>query len=80
MPREFSHYHLTVTAGPGMVGVDTQITYYDLHGLEIGTYAEGTIAFATTWKDIARAIRKGLKGLGCDSDPVSNISPMVDLT
>jgi hypothetical protein len=78
--RQFSHYTATVTGGPGRVAVDVDVEYYDLHDEPIGSYGASLIAFATTWKDVAVAVRHGLHDLGLDADPVSNVSPMVDLT
>jgi hypothetical protein len=78
--RQFSHYVLTVTGGPGRVAVDVDVEYYDLNDEPIGSYGGSYIAFATTWKDVAVAVRHGLQDLGLDADPVTNVSPMVDLT
>jgi hypothetical protein len=78
--RAFSHYELSLTAGPGRTCVDVDVIYIDIYDDQIGSYGESLIGFATTWKDIAGAIRTGMKKLGLDLDPVKNISPMVDLT
>lgn len=78
--RQFGSYTLRVQAGPVMTGVDIDVKYYDVNGEEVGTYGESTIAFCTTWKDVAHVVRKGLDKLGMDDDPVSNVSPMVDLS
>jgi hypothetical protein len=78
--RQFSHYHVAIEAGPGHVQVDVLVEYFDLHDELVGCYGEHLIAFATTWKDVAEVIRKGLKLLGLDVDPVHNVSPMVDLS
>ncbi len=78
--REFSYHRTVVTGGPGLAAVDVGVTYYDVDGEPIGEYGESLIGFATTWKDVAEAIRKGLGQLGLDKDPVHHVSPMVDLT
>jgi hypothetical protein len=80
MSREMSHYHLEVLAGPGLAEVTADVKYYDGHGEEIGQFGATMIAFATTWKDVAQVVREGEKVLGLDRDPVSNVSPMVDLS
>jgi hypothetical protein len=78
--RQFSHHATTVLGGPGRVTVTVDITYYDTNGDVLGVYGEDLIGFATTWKDVAEAVRKGLGLLGLDHDPVHHVSPMVDLT
>ncbi len=78
--REFSHYEAVVTAGPGRCAVDVVVRYWDLDDEPLGAYGEHMIAFCTTWKDAAEVIRKGLKLLGYDTDVMSHVSPMVDLS
>ncbi len=78
--REFSRYTLTVKAGPGHCDVTVDVLYYDRSEELIGSYGETMIGFCTTWKDIAGVVRKGLTGLGYDTDPVHTVSPMVDLS
>ncbi len=80
MGRELGHYALEVKAGPGRTEVSAVVQYFDCDGEHIGAYGEAMIAFATTWKDIAEVVRKGQRLLGLDRDPVSNVSPMVDLS
>lgn len=58
----------------------TFTSYIDTNEKLIGSYGESLIGFATTWKDVAEAVRKGLGDLGLDHDPVHHVSPMVDLT
>jgi hypothetical protein len=78
--RELSHYTATVTAGPGHPEVILDVAYYDRVGDVIGQHGVTMIAFCATWKDIATVIREGLQKLQLDNDPVSNVSPMVDLS
>jgi hypothetical protein len=78
--RVFSRYSATVRGGPGQSEVTVDVIYYDDNEDGMGSYGETMIAFCTTWKDVAQVIRTGLKKLGYDGDPVSNVSPMVDLT
>jgi hypothetical protein len=78
--RTFSHYTLELSSGPKLPSTDIWIEYYDDHGCSIGGHGQSLISFACTWKDIAHEVRKGLKLLGLDDDPCTNVSPMVDLT
>jgi hypothetical protein len=78
--RVFSWYTLTVRAGPGHVEVTADVVYYDTNNEPVGTYGESLIGFCTTWKDVAQVVRTGLAGQGLDTDPVVNVSPMVDLS
>ncbi len=78
--RHLGHYELELRAGPKFPDVVIDVIYCDEYGEVVGTYGESFIAFATTWKDIAEAIRTGAKKLALDHDPVRNISPMVDLS
>ncbi len=78
--RYLGHYELIIRAGPKFPEVVLDVEYVDEHGNEIGRYGETLIAFATTWKDVAIAIRTGLKRLDLDHDVVANVSPMVDLS
>ncbi len=80
MPRTFGHYEAIVRAGPQFPDVTIEIEYFDTHGEVIGTYGCSTIAFATTWKDVATIIRTGMRMHQIDTDPMTNVSPMVDLS
>ncbi len=80
MDRKFGHYEIVLTAGPKFPNVTMDVEYFDDHSQVLGNYGCSMIAFATTWKDVAEEIRTGLKMLGLDQDPVSNVSPMVDLS
>ena len=78
--RRFNHYTAQVTAGPGRVDVNVFVVYFDDAEEVIGSYCEGMIAFATTWKDVAQVVDKGMAYLGLDVDPRAAVSPMVDLS
>jgi hypothetical protein len=80
MSRAFGHYEAVVRAGPKFPEVVLEVEYFDNLGQEVGSYGEAMIGFACTWKDVAEAIRVGLRKLELDADPVRNISPMVDLS
>jgi hypothetical protein len=71
---------MTVEAGPGRSEVSVDIVYYDVNEDVLGEWGETTIAFCTTWKDVAEVLRRGLQKMGQDRDPVHTVSPMVDLT
>ncbi len=78
--RQLGHYTMFLQAGPLGSNVTLDIVYYDTDGVEVGPYGETLVAFACTWKDVAETIRRGARGLRIDHDPVSNVSPMVDLS
>jgi hypothetical protein len=78
--RAFSHYTVRLSAGPMRDTVIITVEYYDDNDESIGGYNEQTIAFATTWKDVAVVIRRGLENLGYDYVVQNSISPMVDLS
>lgn len=80
MARELMYYEMVVRAGPGLPDASVDVTYFDTDGEVVGRYGQTTIAFATTWKDVAEVIRTGMKQLHLDRDPVHHVSPMVDLT
>jgi hypothetical protein len=80
MDRALGHYEMILRAGPKFLEVVVDVEYFDTHGQTIGEYGEAMIGFACTWKDVAEAIRVGLKRLGLDQDPVHHVSPMVDLS
>jgi hypothetical protein len=77
---EFSHYRLTVSAGPAQAECLVDITYFGMDQEVIGTYEGLLMGFSATWKDVACEVRKGLRVHGLDADPVSHVSPMVDLS
>ncbi len=76
----FSYYNLVVTAGPGHPDAMADVEYFDQEGRLLGTHGLSLIGFCSTWKDLAWEIRRGLQMLGLDSDPISTVSPMVDLS
>jgi hypothetical protein len=76
----FSYHETRVEAGPGRVTVEVVVSYFDTNDEPLGAYGESLIGFASTWKDVAEVVRKGLKLLGYDTDPVYHVSPMVDLS
>jgi hypothetical protein len=78
--RALGHYEAIVRAGPKFPEVVLEVEYFDTNGQEIGSYGEAMIGFACTWKDVATAIRVGLRKHGLDVDPVHHVSPMVDLS
>jgi hypothetical protein len=80
MERQLARYECVVTAGPVDALISVEVTYIDDDGLEIGKSYDNAMAFGYTWKDVAAAVRKGMKDLGLDRDPCSSISPHVDLT
>jgi hypothetical protein len=81
--RAFSHYVVTVTAGPGLNLVAVDVTYYDMHNQEIGHWSDDGMAFGYTWKDVSRIVTEGLRQMRTDAlvlmDP-SHPSPHCDLT
>jgi hypothetical protein len=76
----FSHYKATIEGGPGHVAIDVLVEYYNVEDEFVGQYGEHLIAFATTWRDVATVVRTGLHLFELDVDPLTNISPMVDLS
>ncbi len=78
--NQFHHYELTLRAGPSLAEASVEVTYVGQDGQVLGVAYDLAIAFAYTWKDVAFLIRKGLKDLALDEDPVREVSPMVDLS
>jgi hypothetical protein len=81
--RKLSTYKAVVEAGPGDALVSVEIFYYDQEHNLLDVWSDNAMAFGYTWKDVARVVLEGIRGLKLRTDALSDPehpSPHVDLT